>query len=139
MARSDRYTQRTAIDEIRSDISLDFIRNPITGNLAKLTNEKAVAQALRNIVLSQVEEWPHQPNLGSLIYKMLFEPMDTITAGMMQEAIQQAIVRNEFGARVIRVSVLPDWSGNGYDIQLYFTLVNSTEVHSVSTFLKRLR
>lgn len=139
MARADRYTQRTAVDEIRSDCTLDFIRNPITGNLAKLSNEKAVAQSLRNIVLSQVEEWPHQPQIGSLIYKMLFEPMDSITAGMIQEATLQAIARNEFGAHIIRVDVKPQWNDNGYGIDIYFTLVNSTDVHSVSTFLKRLR
>lgn len=139
MARVDNYTQRTAIEELRSDVTLDFIRNPITGNLSKLVNEKAVAQSLKNLVLSQVEEWPHFPQVGSLIYKMLFEPMDSVTAGMMREAIEQAVSRNEFGAQVVAVNVIPQSSEDGYRIELYFMLVNSTQIHTVSTFLKRLR
>ena len=62
--------------KIYSDIDLRFTANPISGDVAKKYDVNAVKQSLRNLVLTQYYERPFQPNLGSPIYKLLFENLD---------------------------------------------------------------
>jgi phage baseplate assembly protein W len=138
MSRADKRTRTGVIEEIYSDFMINFDKNPVTGNLARVVNDDAVRQSLRQIVLTQMEEWPFHATLGSKIYRQLFEPIDSVTAIEIREAIEQAC-RHEPRAQVVSVSVVPETQENGYRVTIYFYTTNTTQVQSVTEFLKRVR
>ena len=56
MLRADKQTLERKKSELYSDFLTNFDMNPVTGNLAKVTNESSVKQALRNLMLTMTGE-----------------------------------------------------------------------------------
>ena len=56
-----------------TDIDLSFELHPITKDVIVKHEEKAIKQALINLVLYNYFEKPFRPDIGGDIYKMLFE------------------------------------------------------------------
>lgn len=139
MPKPDTRARRLSVDEdFFSDFPINLDRNPVTGNLALVTNEEAVKSSLRNIMLTQMGEWPRQPLLGSKIYRSLFEPTSRITASVLKTAIEQAAVR-EPRAQIVNVSVTPDPQENGYTVTIQFYTVRSSQLQVLTHFLRRVR
>ena len=139
MPKPDTRARRLSVDEdFFSDFGINFDRNPVTGNLATLTDAEAVKASLRNIIQTQMGEWPREPLLGSKIYRSLFEPTSRITANIIQTSILQAAVR-EPRAKIVSVVVSPDTQGNGYSIVIQFYTVQSSQIQTLSHFLRRVR
>ena len=69
------------------DISVTFKKHPVTDDMIVVKDKAAIVQAVRNLLLTQKGERPFQPELGSDIYRLLFEPMDYGTAALIQKAI----------------------------------------------------
>lgn len=138
MARAETRTRRDAVEELYSDFDATFAKNPVTGALARVVNDDAVKQSLRNIILAMRGEWAHHPFLGSKIYRMLFEPIDSLTASMIRDAIVSA-VRYEPRAKYHLISVTENYSSDGYDVKIVFTTMNTTSPVTFTEFLKRIR
>jgi phage baseplate assembly protein W len=136
--RADKRTRTGAQDEIFSDFDITFAKNPVTGALARVTNDAAVKSSIRNLILANRGEWAHHPQLGSKIYHMLFEPLEDSTAQMVRDVIIAAL-RFEPRAKVHGVRVTPNYSKDGYDVQIVFTTINSTRPVEFTDFLKRVR
>lgn len=138
MSRADKRTRTEVMEELYSDFTINFDRNPITGVLARSTNDDAVKRSLRQIVLVTREEWPHHPNLGSKIYHLLFEPLEISTALMLKDAIQHACTK-EPRAQVLDITVEPLHQEDGYRVTIPFHTINSTEIQTLTEILKRVR
>jgi phage baseplate assembly protein W len=48
-----------------SDFDLDFVAHPVTKDITKKLNENAIAQSIRNLLLTGHYERPFKPELGS--------------------------------------------------------------------------
>lgn len=138
MARSDKRTWRDVEEEVYSDFDIAFGKNPVTGALVRVTNDESIRQAVRNVVLTVVGEWPHHPNVGSKVYMLLFDPLDPVTAQMIRDAIAAAL-RRETRINLIDVFVKTNYASDGYDLTIAFTVLNRTEPVEFSLFLKRAR
>jgi phage baseplate assembly protein W len=138
MARSDKRTQREAVEELYSDFPIDFGRNPVTGSLGRMTNEESVKSSIRNIVLVMSGEWPHTA-LGSRVYRRLFENIDPVTADDIRTSIVQAIHKYEPRADIVEVRVMGVPQEQGFSVDVHFRLVNRSDVFVVSEVLKRVR
>lgn len=140
MARSDRYTASGKIPTFFSDFTINMSRNPVTGNLAKITNDEAVKTSIRNIILTGNGERPYRPNLGSKIKSLLFEPMDDVTASLIQSTIELAIKNYEPRADLRGVLVKADNDQNRYMVTIVFSLINIPgQTFDMAVFLKRVR
>ena len=62
------------------DIGVNFSRNANTKDVAIVKNDNAIKQAVKNLILTVPGEKPFQPNVGSRISELLFEPLDPFTA-----------------------------------------------------------
>ena len=91
MARSDIFTPRYKKEERYSDFVTSFNQNPLTGNLAKVTNEESVKQALSNLILTNQGDRFFNSTFGSTIKRSLFEPMDSFTSEKIKPSIMNAI------------------------------------------------
>ena len=55
------------------DIDLNFGRNPVTNDIAKVEDVNAVKRSVRNLIQTNFYERPFHPELGSGIRDLLFE------------------------------------------------------------------
>ena len=139
MARADRFTELTNKDEIYSDFLVNLNPHPVSGVLLRFVNEKAVTRSIRNIILTNRGERLYQPDLGSDIRSLLFEPMSTFTANVLRKTIEDAITKYEPRAKVINVQVDPYEDTNRYVVTIVYMLINKTDPISVNVTLQRVR
>lgn len=121
------------------DLDLNFIPHPIKKDVNKKTGPNAVLQSLRNLLFLNHYEKPFHPEIGSNIRKMLFEPVDSVTAHILGQEVKNTIMNFEPRVKLEDVYVLENYTADGYDITIEFFLKNSPEPITVSFFLERLR
>ena len=70
------------------DISLSFVRHPVTDEIGVFTNEDAIKRSVTNLVRTRVGERYYNPLLGSSLEDSLFEQQDPDTALVLEDDIQ---------------------------------------------------
>jgi phage baseplate assembly protein W len=128
-----------ATQKIFSDIDLTFKRTPVTGDVAIRYNDQAVISSVRNLLLTNFYERPFQPNVGSNLTALLFEPATNITASILSEEIANVIKNFEPRALIneIQVTLAPDQ--NAFNVRMSFFIGNNTAPTNVSLLLQRSR
>lgn len=124
---------------IYKDLDLAFIPHPIRKDVNKKTGYNAIIQSVQNLVLLNHYEKPFHPEIGSNIRRMLFEPLDPISASIIAREIEDVINNFEPRVRLQDVIVEEDVTGNGYNVNVTFFLLNLEEPITVDLFLERLR
>ena len=122
-----------------SDLDLDFSAHPVTKDVVKKLNDNAIAGSIRNLLLTSHYERLFNPELGSNLKKMLFEPIDNITTSIIQGMILQTIQNYEPRVTIQDVIATPDYDNDRYDIKIVFFVNNTLEPIVVSFFLERVR
>ena len=122
-----------------SDLDLDFSAHPVTKDVVKKLNDNAIAGSIRNLLLTSHYERLFNPELGSNLKKMLFEPIDNITTSIIQGMILQTIQNYEPRVTIQDVIATPDYDNDRYDIKIVFFVNNTLEPIAVSFFLERVR
>lgn len=138
-SRADSYTQRDVQKEIYSDFLDSFAASPIGGALAKITNENAVRQAIKNLILTNIGERLYQPLIGSDVRKSLFEPNDILTSTVIKAGVEQTILAYEPRAKDISISVIPSEDQHELILNVVFYVINKTEAIDLTLNLKRVR
>ena len=122
-----------------TDLSFDFTANPQTGDVATVKDAVSVKRGIRNILLTQGFERLFQPEIGSGIKNMLFEPMTPLTEQRLSDACRDAIDAWEKRASVIDITVISEEEYNRYRVAIKFNINNSLETEQVDVFLNRER
>jgi len=122
-----------------SDFNLDFTAHPVTGDITKKLNENAIAQSIRNLLLTSHYERPFKPQLGSNVKKFLFEPIDNITTSLIQDSIFETLRNYEPRITIQEVVATPNYDEQRYDVNITFFVKNSIEPLTINFFLERVR
>jgi phage baseplate assembly protein W len=127
-----------------SDLDLDFLAHPTTGDVVKKTGLDAIKRSVRNLILTNYYDRPFRPGIGSNAQKILFDNINPFTANFLKDAIIETIYNFEPRVKLaedqndgVIVSVNAD--NNGYDVRITFTILNSGAPATISLFLERLR
>ena len=139
MARSDRYTGLTDKPIFYADFTNNLDLNPLTGYLAKTTNENAVKTAVKNLVLTGNGERFFDSTIGSKMATLLFEPIDQVTAELVRSTITESIENHEPRARLVNIDVVPDAENNSYNVKVIFKIINIPEDITLNLLLNRAR
>lgn len=121
------------------DLDFGFAQNPLTGDVAVKTDANAINQSLKNLVLTMFYERPFQSNLGSIVNQLLFEPLTPILPTTIQRAIEQVIRNFEPRVSLKEINIDVDYDSNGVDITIYYTILQTQEIQTVTLFLERTR
>jgi phage baseplate assembly protein W len=132
-------TTSTTITKRYSDLDLNFTVHPVRKDINKHTDEMAVINAVKNLILTNHYERPFQPDIGSNVRKLLFENLDIVTAGALEKEITQTIENFEPRVGVLGITVLPDFDNNSFNVTLNFNIINRTEPVTISFLLERIR
>ena len=121
------------------DLSFDFTANPQTGDVATVKDAVSVKRGIKNVLLTAPFERLFQPELGSGIKNILFEPMTPLTEQRLSDACRDAIDAWEKRASVIDITVISEEEYNRYRVAIKFNINNSLETEQVDVFLNRER
>ena len=146
MAEPTAYTDAQGQNDISrnvrqyKDLDLFFDKKNVSKDITKITDIAAVKRSIRNLVLTNHYEKPFQPEIGSGVREMLFEPMSLLTAHVLTRKIEDVIENFEPRAKIISVSAQPNLDRNEYRVTINFFVLNApTELVDLTLFLERLR
>jgi len=119
------------------DVNVSFAKNPVTKDTAVVKNENAIKQAIKNLVLTRPGEKHFQPEIGSEVYALLFEPLDDFTAETIQDEIINTINGNEDRVSLDSVICEVDEERNGFQVEISYRIVGIPLVEQISFVLQR--
>ena len=107
------------------DISMSFESNPLTDDLIALKNENAIARSIKNIVFTLPGEKFFDPLFGSDISNALFENIDDISGGIIEDQLRESINNYEPRVNIISLVANPDPDNNSYNVTLTYAVVGA--------------
>ena len=107
------------------DISMSFQSNPLTDDLIAIKNENAIARSLKNIVFTIPGEKFFEPDFGSRITGSLFENIDDITGGVVEDEIKESINIWEPRVKLLNVEALPSPDNNAYECTITYEVIGA--------------
>lgn len=129
-----------------SDVDISFDADPQSGDLKVLTDSRAIAQAVKNLVLTSVFEKPFQPSIGGNIYALLFENFNSVTRLVVAERIREVVDLYEPRAKVQYVDIYEDKGPTGVKLDaneivvvVGFYAYNIPTLVTTDILLRRLR
>ena len=136
---AQRNNESTRNAQQYKDLDLFFSRKS-DNDLNKVTDVEAIKRSVRNLILHNTFEKPFHPEIGGNVRGLLFENMTPMTSNVIARKIQDTIEDHEPRARLVGVQAIPDVDLNGYQVSVYFYIVNApTELVQLDSFLERLR
>tara|TARA_B100000519_G_scaffold64235_1_gene54577 strand:+ start:548 stop:976 length:429 start_codon:yes stop_codon:yes gene_type:complete len=136
---AQRNNESTRNAQQYKDLDLFFSRKS-DNDLNKVTDVEAIKRSVRNLILHNTFEKPFHPEIGGNVRGLLFENMTPMTSNVIARKIQDTIENHEPRARLVGVQAIPDVDLNGYQVSVYFYIVNApTELVQLDSFLERLR
>ena len=136
---AQRNNESTRNAQQYKDLDLFFSRKS-NNDLNKVTDVEAIKRSVRNLILHNTFEKPFHPEIGGNVRGLLFENMTPMTSNVIARKIQDTIENHDPRARLVGVQAIPDVDLNGYQVSVYFYIVNApTELVQLDSFLERLR
>lgn len=120
------------------DLAFSMYANPMNGDIGKSIGATAVKRAIIAILKTNFNERVFQPEFGSNIRALLFEPMNPITEERMRTEVEEAINRHEPRAQVIGVTVDGQEDQNRYVVKILFNLSSEAEPQELETYFERV-
>lgn len=136
---ADKYTAASKNKDFYSDFTSSFSIHPGTNDLARVRNDQAIVQSLRNLLLTDRQERLFQPSIGAGLNRFLFEDISPITSSLIRITIEDTITNFEPRIRLVETIVEPDEVQDGYNIRLKFYIINNVEMTEINLFLDRIR
>ena len=122
------------------DLSVTFKKHPVTNDLVTVKDKAAVSQSIKGLLLTRRGERPFQPDLGSGLQDLLFEPMDYGTSALIKKEITETLLRYEPRISITSLNCFQDYDNNGYDVEReYYILGREDRPVVIDIFLERTR
>jgi len=126
-------------NRIYKDLDLNFTRNPVTNDVAKIEDVDAVKRSVKNLVQTNFFEKPFHPEVGCGIRELLFENYTPIIGVFLKRKIAEVITTYEPRANLDSISLEDDPDRNRLKVSIYFYVQGIFEPIVVETYLQRLR
>ena len=121
------------------DFDPTFEAHPTTGDLLIRTDERAIKFAVKSLVMTQNFERPFHPELGTPIYRLLFDNFDDMFVITLRQAVTDVISIYEPRVTVMDVTVVPSYDNNSVSISIQFKIKNTERPLNVDVTLERTR
>lgn len=133
---NDQYLGRTS--RSFKDISFNMTRNPITNDIVTLSNEEAIKQSVKNLVMTRLGERQFNAFLGTNVDAYLFELGSIILANNLIDEIEKTLAQYEPRIRIQKLEVDVAEDSNNMEVFLDYLMVGlPPEVQNLSFILVR--
>jgi phage baseplate assembly protein W len=138
------YNKNRSSNVLRRNLYTDLPINfksvhPNLKDIIALKDIDAVKQSVKNLIVTNHGERPFQPEIGSNITRLLFEPADVFTASAIKTEILAVLQRFEPRVTDITVQVFDNSDRNAYNITIGFRVIFAESDQEVNFYLQRLR
>ena len=121
-----------------SDLSLDFLAHPITGDIAILYDYDAINQSILNIIGTQRFERPFENySVASRIRTLLFELSGNSLMNELKSELFTAIINNEPRILLYDIIVYEKFEENSIGVQIYYKIRTFDRVVQLDTIITR--
>jgi len=121
------------------DISLDFTPNPLTGDLTTIKDDRAINNAVKNLVLITPNEVPFRRDIGSMVSGLVFELCDEASATIINDEIRRTIEYNEPRVNIISLVTNARPDTNDFRVILTYNIIGADETFVVEQILTPTR
>ena len=121
------------------DLSVVFKKHPVTDDLVTVKDKVAIAQSISNLLQTNTNERPFNPELGCGVRELLFEPFTPMTKVFLERKIEEVLINYEPRVEVQNIAVDDDQDRNRLVVDIYFYVVGVPGPQVVQTFLQRVR
>ena len=121
------------------DLSVVFKKHPVTDDLVTVKDKTAIAQSISNLLQTNTNERPFNPELGCGVRELLFEPFTPMTKVFLERKIEEVLINYEPRVEVQNIAVDDDQDRNRLVVDIYFYVVGVPGPQVVQTFLQRVR
>lgn len=121
------------------DLSVTFKKHPVTNDLVTVKDQAAISQSIAALLQTDRGERLFQPQLGSDLRQMLFQPLDFGSAALIKSKIADCIGKYETRVAINDIRCTPDFNNNGYDVELFYTILGDGRRVGTTFFLDRTR
>lgn len=119
------------------DLLISMKKNAFTDDVSVVKNDNAIKQSIKNLVLTNPGEKHFQPNVGSRVFNLLFEPLDAFTADAVKDEVINTINQYEPRVELTDVVVVPIDQGNKLSITIEYRIVGLPVVETIDFVLQR--
>lgn len=113
--------------------------HPTKKDISAVKDLEAVKHAVKNLVLTNFNERPFHPEIGSNVTALLFEPADNFTAMSIKEEILYVLKKYEPRTNGHTVEVTDNSERNSYEVTIGFNVIFSPKREEINFYLQRLR
>jgi phage baseplate assembly protein W len=135
----DKFDKASTKYQVYSDFLNDLTPHPVVKDIVRYTNEASVNRSIRNLLRTNRGERLYQPDIGSDLQQLLFEPMIASTGDLIRKFVQNTITNYEPRAKVLNVNVLAYEENNAYSVTIYYMLINRQDPVQLTVTLDRVR
>lgn len=118
------------------DLITSFTVHPSTRDVSSVKNQEAIKQSVKNLILTQPGEKFYNPDFGSRVSQLLFEPLDPFTVTELEEDIINTIRQYDDRIIVENVNVDPDYDQYYLQVDIEYTIVGEPLIETVSFILE---
>lgn len=137
---ADLYSaKRERDDTLYSDFLVNFNAHPDNRQLIRNINEDSVIRSLKNLISTNKYERLFQPNIGSNIRSLLFEPISPQTEVAIEQEIRRTIENYEPRIKIIDIIVSGYTDRNAYAVTISFYLTTIQDATTITIPLIRVR
>jgi len=122
-----------------TDLDFNFLLHPKTGDVSTRSDEEAIKQSIRNLVLTRNYERPFRSEVGCQATNLLFEPMSPMLSTLIEKTITDTIANYEPRVDLLDVKVRFSPENNSAYITITFKIRNTETPVSVNIILERTR
>lgn len=128
-----------ATDYTYTDIDLDFLPHPVTGDITLKHDDEAVKRSLRNLILTQKYERLFHPEINSRVAGLLFDLASPVTMAQIRSNIMDIIKVYEPRVQIVDVAVVGLLDQNTVGVRITFKIRNSPKTSVLQFTLDRSR
>ncbi len=120
-----------------TDVNIAFSKNRFTDDCSKVSNENAIKQAIKNLVLTRPGEKLFRSNVGCGVYQRLFEQLDAFSIDTIQSDIINTINQYESRVQLLACNLVPHYSSGKVNVSVRYKVVGLPIVESIAFVLQR--
>ena len=124
-----------------SDVNLSFERHPITKDIMKVTDVRAILQSLRLLVRTHATEILMEPEISGSLDHQMFRGNTNLTSYNIKSKITEVIINHEPRVELKDVEVYTIDSPQYQElyVRIYFYFLNVQELQTIDIPVSRLR
>ena len=125
-----------------SDLDTQFTQNPINDDVVSIKNFESIKRSVRNIINTNKGERPFNPDFGSNVRALLFEPDSDLLRIALEDEIEAQLLNFEPRIDVLNISVSNTSDQiDSYELNVIieFTPINSQQAVTLNVVLERAR